>query len=203
MGSRLHGVNSRDPFRNQFMRKRPVITLTVLAITAFTTGMQGMDSRVLSMLERTPNALANHEYWRLITPLFVHADGWRQIVFDFFAMAILGFMVEQIFGGKFWLSTYFVCGLVGELAGYAWQPLGAGSSVGSAGLLGAIATWLLIENRRVPAMFGAVVILGGAIVLSWLRDIHGPPVLAGASVALIALRCFPGIRGNIHASEQL
>lgn len=185
------------------MSHRPVTTITVLGITAISTGMQQVDARVLRLLERTPEALASHEYWRLITPLFVHSDGWRQIAFDFLAIAVLGYIVERIYSNKFWLIAYFFCGMVGEVVGYAWQPLGAGSSVGSAGLLGAVATWLLIENRRVPAMFGAAIILAGAVVLTWLRDIHGPPILVGAIIALAALRYLPDFRRNIHAPAQL
>jgi membrane associated rhomboid family serine protease len=164
--------------------------------------MQGIDPQILPLLERTPDALTKHQYWRLITPLFVHSDGWRQIVFNFLAIAILGFIVERRFGRKLWLLVYFVSGLVGEIAGYAWQPLGAGASVAGAGLLGAVATWLFIKNRGLPGRFGSSVILVGAIVLTGLRDIHGPPILTGALIALAALT-YSSAGKNIHSPGQL
>ena len=62
-------------------------------------------------LERTPDALHNHQYWRLITPLFVHSGGWRQIAFNFPAIAITGCFAERIFDPHPWLIIYFLAGL--------------------------------------------------------------------------------------------
>jgi rhomboid protease GluP len=87
---------------------------------------------VLDSLERTPYALARHEWWRLITPLFVHSGGWRQMVFNFPAIFVLGSIVERIFTRREWLVLYFTAGVVGEIVGYAWQPHGAGASVAGA-----------------------------------------------------------------------
>jgi hypothetical protein len=41
-------------------------------------------------LQRTPSALARHQWWRLITPLLVQPDGWRAIVFVFTSILIVG-----------------------------------------------------------------------------------------------------------------
>src|SRR6266498_2052436 len=119
---------------------RPVATASVLLLTAVITGLQFRFPEVLSALRRTPWALSSGEWWRLITPLFVHPDGWSQITFDFIGIAIVGTVVERIFGARRWLILYFSAGLVGEVAGFAWEPFGAGSSVGGAGLLGAFAS---------------------------------------------------------------
>ncbi|HXZ81244.1 MAG TPA: hypothetical protein VEG30_15050 [Terriglobales bacterium] len=56
-----------------------------------------------------------------------------------------------------------------------------------AGLLGALAAWLLLVNRRKPAIFGAAFVLIGAIVLTIARDLHGPPILLGAAIASVAI----------------
>src|SRR5262245_49690947 len=112
--------------------KRPIATITVLAITGFLTTLQVVDPGLLPLLERTPDALVRHEWWRVVTPMFVHSGGWRQILFNFSAILIVGIVVEQVFGSRLWLLLYFGCGLVGEIAGYAWQPQGAGASVAGA-----------------------------------------------------------------------
>jgi rhomboid protease GluP len=165
------------------MNKPPLATLIVLAITGLTTSLQLVSPRILALLERVPGALARHQWWRLVTPLFVHADGFRQIAFNFTAILIVGVIVERIFGSRLWLLIYFVSGIVGEIAGLAWQPQGAGASVAGAGLLGALAAWLLLINKRPQAIFGAAVILLGAIALTATRDLHGPPILTGACSA--------------------
>ena len=163
--------------------KIPVATISVLVGTAIVTGLQFGFPQVLENLERTPSALREHQWWRLVTPLLVHSDGWRQIAFNFPVILIVGVIIERILGSYRWLVLYFASGLLGEIFGYAWQPFGAGASVGGAGLLGGLAAWLLLKPV-VQARLGAIVILAGAIILTFLRDIHGPPLLAGAGLTL-------------------
>jgi len=120
----------------------------------------------------------------LITPLFVHPEGWRQIAFNFTAIVL----VERQFGTWRWIVLYFVSGVTGEIAGYAWQPMGAGASVAGAGLLGAFAVWLILENRAPQAMTGAVFVLVGAAILTLVRDLHGPPIMIGACMGWAMLK---------------
>jgi membrane associated rhomboid family serine protease len=166
----------------------PQVTIAVLSLTAVITAAQFVQPAVLSGMERTPEALDRHQYWRLITPLFVHSGGWKQIAFNFPAIAITGYFAERIFGERLWLVLYFLPGILGEIAGYAWQPSGAGASVAGAGLLGALALWVLINVTVAQAKFGSMVVLLGAIALTGNRDIHGPPLIGGACIAWVAKR---------------
>jgi rhomboid protease GluP len=95
--------------------KPPLTTIIVLAITGLTTSLRLASPRILALLERVPDALARHQWWPLVTPLFVHADGLRQIAFNFTAILIVGVIVERIFGSRLWLLIYFVSGIVGEI----------------------------------------------------------------------------------------
>lgn len=139
------------------------------------------------MLRRTPGTLSQHEWWRFITPILVHDGGWRQIAFNFPATLAAGAIVERFYSRSAWLAMYFSGAVAGELAGCAWQPYGAGNSVAGAGLLGGIAVWLL-SLKSMQARAGACVLLGGAVALTVLRDLHGPPILAGACVGAVLLR---------------
>lgn len=159
----------------------PVTTITVFAITAAATTLQYFFP-LMAVFERRPGAVTAHEYWRLITPIFFHPEGWRQIVFDLTALAIIGTIVERIFGGRRWLLLYFAAGVTGEITGFAWKPLGAGSSVAICGLLGALAAWLLRNPRPMQSRFGGIVILVGAVILTARRDLHGPPLLVGIAL---------------------
>lgn len=163
--------------------KRPIATVSVLTVTGIVTILQYVFPPLLPLLERTPSALAQHQWWRLVTPLFAHSEGLRQIAFNFPAILIVGIFVERRFGHLRWTLIYFTCGLVGEVAAYAWQPWGAGASVAGAGLLGSLALWLLNDGKVIQAQVGGGVILIGAVVLVYFRDIHGPPILAGALIA--------------------
>jgi rhomboid protease GluP len=134
-----------------------------------------------------PGGVAAVQWWRLITPLFVHSGGWRQIGFNFSAIAVVGTLVERLFGPRQWLLLYFAGGIVGELAGGRWEPTGAGASVAGCGLLGALAVWLIARNATVRGRFGGAFILIGAAALTFYRDLHGPPILAGAILAVVML----------------
>lgn len=147
-----------------------------------------MEPALLPALERTPDALHHRQYWRLLTPLFVHSDGWRQIAFNFPAIAVIGYFAERVFGTRLWLIIYFGSGFAAELVGYRWQPTGAGASIAGAGLLGALAVFVLLRARASQAKFGAVLILLGAIALTGRRNIHGPPILVGGCIALVAIK---------------
>ena len=171
-------------------RPPPVATIIVLSITALLTAWhQVFDPRVLEALRRNPEALSAGQWWRVLSPIFVQAEGWPQIAFNFTSIPIVGVIVERIFGSRRWLLLYFLPGLVGEAAGYAWKPYGAGSSVGGAGLLGALCAALLMKRGLpVQARLGAAGVLAGAVVLTALRDLHGPPILAGACLGAFILQ---------------
>ena len=166
----------------------PWATIVVLGITGLLTAAQFVYPGLLSALQRRPGALAQHQYWRLFTPLFVHSDGWRQIAFNFPAIALGGYFTERIYGSRLWLVLYFVSGVAAELIAYAWQPTGAGASIAGAGLLGALAVAGLLRSPAFQVKAGALLTLLGAGVLTAKRDVHGPPILIGACIAFIATR---------------
>lgn len=181
-------MTEHTPELNKPRGHLPVATIAIITVTALLTSLQFVFPALLPALKRTPAAVTGHEFWRLVTPLFVHADGWRQIAFNFSAIAVVGVLTERIFGSTRWLILYFVPGIAAEMIALYWQPYGAGASIASAGLLGALATWLLFVNRRAQAWIGASFILIGAIVLTLFRDIHGPPILLGGAIAAIMLK---------------
>jgi rhomboid protease GluP len=168
--------------------KQYVATISVLAVTGALTALQFAFPELVSLLERTPIGIRQNQWWRLITPLFVHPEGWQQIAFNFPSILVLGVLVERLFGSWRWLVLYFVSGFIGELAGYAWKPVGAGASVAGAGLLGALAVWLIRENRSAQAATGGVIIVVGGAILATMRDIHGLPILAGACLGWAMLK---------------
>ena len=171
----------------QPQQRPPYATLAVFLLTAACTALQFTRYSLVLALERTPAALASHQWWRLITPLFANPEGWRQIAVNFTGLAILGTIAERRFGPARWLILYFASGLIGTIAGYAWKPLGAGSSVAVAGLLGALAA-ILARGAAPQGRVGTAMILGGALVLCYFRDMHGPPILFGFALAALLLR---------------
>lgn len=169
----------------------PVVTSIVFVVTMTVTALQFVFPAVLTELRRSPEMYSSGEWWRFITPLFVHTEGWPQIVFNGLCLAILGPMVEYRYGPYRWLALYFLAGFVGELAGFAWKPTGAGASVAFCGLLGGLAIWRLVLDRTQRGRLVGGGILAFAVSLTAIHDLHGPPILAGMFVALLMVT-FPG-----------
>ena len=168
-------------------RQWPFVTVAILLSTGIFTALQFPFPGVLEALRRNPQALSSGEWWRIISPLLVHSDGWPQIIFNFVAIALFGILAERIFGHWRWLLLYLVGGITGEIAGYAWQPFGAGASVGLFGLIGGLLAWQLISLATRRARIAATVGLVCAVALLIMRDIHGAATLAGACLAALML----------------
>ncbi|WP_251094251.1 rhomboid family intramembrane serine protease [Streptomyces sp. Caat 7-52] len=167
----------------------PPATASVLLVTGAVTAAQFPFPDVLEALRRDPDALASGEWWRTLSPLLVQSPGWQALV-TVPAVAALGVPVERIFGARGMLALYLVPAAAGEVAGYLWQPHGAGNSIAVLGLAGGLVSWLFLEaqDRGWPRpllnrvrIWGAAV-LAGAVVDTAFRDIHGLPTLAGAAL---------------------
>jgi rhomboid protease GluP len=163
--------------------KLPKLTSSVLLLTGLLTVLQFVFPGLLPALQRTPSTLSSHEWWRLITPIFINRGNWKEITFNLVSLAVVGTIAERLWGRRRWLMFYLLGGFVGECAGLAWKPDGAGSSVAACGLLGALSAWMLFRIKTWPARFGAMFIISGALMLTAIRDLHGPPLLAGACFA--------------------
>jgi membrane associated rhomboid family serine protease len=214
----------------------PIATVVVLGITASATSMQMIYPEVLAALRRNPEALAAGEWWRMVTPLFVHSDGWVQIIVNLVGIAVVGSLVERLFGTWRWLALYLITGVIAETISYVWEPYGAGASIALCGLIGGLLVWIFEYGQPVrtfaslfivyliaglvgyaidgftldiilAVLFGGVfgVLLrrpgpdrsiaralasvgaAGAIMLTVLRDNHGPALLVGAALAALML----------------
>jgi rhomboid protease GluP len=111
--------------------------------TFFTSGTIA-DSYILFDFGMKVNALiAQGEVWRLFTAMFLHL-GVMHLLFNLYALYILGPMVEGYFGRWRFLAVYFLGGLFGSLASYAFSPNpSAGASGAVFALVGANIVYFL------------------------------------------------------------
>ncbi len=96
-----------------------------------------------------------HEYWRLLTALFLHY-GLLHILFNLYALYLLGPELEQLIGSFKFVASYLISGL-GSSAGvvllHAWKWTEADQLVGASGcVMGIIgvSAGLLLRHRRTP-----------------------------------------------------
>jgi membrane associated rhomboid family serine protease len=185
----------RSPGSGRFgLRRFPLLTLVVFGIASITNALQFVLPDLLPALQRTPAGL-HGQWWRSATTLLVQDGGAVGVLFTLAFLLVLGALAEQILGRPAWLVCYLGAAAVGELAGYGWQPYGAGKSVAVCGLAGALIVAALRADDRLPvAAVPAVLYWCGAILagLSPVGLVAG--VLAGVAAQLTLGRGRPVAR---------
>jgi membrane associated rhomboid family serine protease len=81
--------------------------------------------------------IASGEYWRFITPMFVHI-GIIHLFFNSLGIYYVAYQIELILGARWFVILYLLAGIVGNLASCLFSlTLSAGASGALFGLLGA------------------------------------------------------------------
>jgi len=94
-----------------------------------------------------PAVAIGHQYWRLITAMFLHA-GIIHIALNMYALYLFGYLIEEAFGKLRFIAIYLACGFLASVASFAFGPVlevGVGASGAIFGLLGA---WVAYNFRR-------------------------------------------------------
>lgn len=81
---------------------------------------------------------------------------------------VLGVAAEQVLTRRRLLLQYFGAGILSQLIGTLWQPVGGGNSVAVCGLAGALAVALWHGDERLPRFAEAATLLWCAAVLGTL-----------------------------------
>ncbi|MGB9737178.1 MAG: rhomboid family intramembrane serine protease [Chloroflexus aggregans] len=97
--------------------------------------------------------IATGEVWRLLTATVLHAN-LIHIFFNGYALSVLGPETERFYGHVRFLVLYFLSGVGGSIASYAFSPAPAvGASGAIFGLIGGLGMFYYL-NRQVLGQFG-------------------------------------------------
>ncbi|RPA63632.1 rhomboid family intramembrane serine protease [Aerococcus agrisoli] len=129
--------------------KKPYVTYVLIAIqVVLFLAMQvmgGSESALTLILfgAKFNPLIAAGEYWRLITPIFLHI-GWMHLLINTITLYYLGSMVEEIIGRWKYLAIYLASGIMGNLFSYQFSDnVSAGASTA---LFGLFAVFLALRN---------------------------------------------------------
>jgi membrane associated rhomboid family serine protease len=166
----------------------PQATLLLVLAVAVPTTLQFFFPAILPTLQRDYARILRGEWWRLATPLFVQDGGVAGAISNLIGLLLVGGVAEQLWDRKWVLGIFFIGGLVGEIVAFAWQPIGAGNSVGNFSLAASVAVACLTHQPSRSVRVAALLTLAADVALVLLKDIHGAAALAGAILALALSR---------------
>jgi len=110
--------------------------------------------------------IANGEYWRLLTAMFLHV-GTTHLAVNSIGLLILGMQVERLFGHYRFAAMYILAGLSGSVASFAFNSIGvaAGASGAIFGVFGALVAFFVVR-RNIMGEMGRQTLTGLLVLLA-------------------------------------
>jgi membrane associated rhomboid family serine protease len=168
----------------------PVATIALCCLVAIPSLLQLRYPRLLTSLQRDRELILQHgEWWRVLTALVVQDGGAAGLIGNLLVLALVGVVAERIWGSWRVLALFFATGILSEFVALAWQPIGAGNSIGNFGLAAGVLLCCLLRATAIPPRVLAGVGIAGGLALLVMRDIHGAALTIGLclSAGLLAI----------------
>jgi len=145
-----------------------------------------------------PSVALDGEYWRLLTPMFLHAN-LIHLLFNMWALYVVGSYLEMLAGRVKYLLLYFLSGIAGNVLVYVIGPresLVIGASTAIFGLFGALFVYSFNNRHTAAGMMlrstGFLIVINLLLTfslpgISWQGHVGG---LLGGMAVMEALSVF-------------
>ena len=182
----LEEVSQEEKLRKEgisfrMIQGKPYVTWALIGFTtviyltqAITKWQYGVDIPMAYGAKISPYITYYHQYWRLITPVFLHAS-ITHILFNMYALVTIGPSLENYYGHWDFLRFYLICGFTGNVLSHVVAPrtVSVGASTALFGLVGAQAMFLY-KNRRILRNYRmALRNIGFVLVINLLLGLSG------------------------------
>lgn len=151
-------LQKNEEYKIEFKVKTPIITYSLIAINAIVwivlnlyamKSGQNINELLITYGAKENVLIMNGEYWRFISPIFLHAN-ITHLLLNCYSLYAVGVIVEKIYGRTKFAVIYFIAGIFGSIASFMFSPnSGVGASGAIFGLLGA----MLYIGVEKPALF--------------------------------------------------
>ena len=196
----LHAVwTRRTPYTYFFFG----LNIFIFILMAFAGGSTN-DLVLTSFGVKLNSEIANGQWWRFVTPIFIHI-GLLHLIFNSYALWVVGPQVEKLYGSARFVVMYVLTGIAGVAASYFYHPLtqSAGASGAIFGLFGVLLVFGIRHRNEIPPFFKRAVGTGvlPVIVLNLVigfsiaaidNSAHIGGLLAGAALAAVISFQKPG-----------
>jgi rhomboid protease GluP len=159
--------------------------------------------------------ILRHEYWRLITSVFIHG-GLLHLAVNMWSLLVIGPLVERLYGNLVFTFLYLAAGVGGEIASIAASPVrvSVGASGAILGVLGALLAFLITHRRSIPTSVlkplrsNAVAIIVfmailGTVVSKIDQAAHYGGLATGFLGGLLLARPWPAVSGRLVIVRQI
>src|SRR5690625_1697001 len=117
------------------------------------------------------------EYWRLFTPIFLHAD-FTHALFNSFSLVLFGPALDQMLGRYKFVIADLVAGIIGNVGTYLVNPLSYIPHIGASGavygLFGILIFMVLYRRHLIDA--GSTAIIVTAVVIGLVMTFVRPGI---------------------------
>ncbi len=115
------------------------------------------------------------------------AAGTAGLFGNLLILALVGLVAERIWGRWRVLALFFATGILSEVVALAWQPIGAGNSIGNFGLASGVLLCCLLCATAIPPRALAALGIASGLGLLVMRDIHGAALTIGLCLSAVLM----------------
>ncbi|OZU89966.1 rhomboid family intramembrane serine protease [Virgibacillus indicus] len=177
--------NKQKEMEDIFGFAKPFLIYILLAINVLifilleTNGGSGSIETLIEFgAKYNPAIIEEGEWWRIVSSMFLHI-GFLHLFMNMLAVYYLGALAERIYGSWRFLIIYFLAGIGGGLASFAFSPhVSAGASGALFGLFGALLFFGLIYKKIFFQTMGKNILL--LIVINIVIGFTIPQIDMGA-----------------------
>jgi len=200
----LHAIWTR---RTSMTKAFLAINIIVFILMAFAGGSTNQTT-LMAFGVKSNAEIAQGQWWRFITPIFIHI-GLLHLLFNSYALWIVGPQVEKLYGSASFVVLYVLTGIAGVAGSYFYHPysISAGASGAIFGLFGVLLVFGLRYRNAIPPHFKRAVGTGvlPVIVINLIigftipaidNSAHVSGLLAGAILAFLIPFHKPGTELN-------
>ncbi len=114
-----------------------------------------------------PAGVANGEWYRLITSAFLHSTSPLHILFNMWALVVVGPSLEQALGRLRFIAVYLMSALGGSVLFYLIGPPTEAALGASGAIFGLFGAWFVVARRLRLDARGIVVLIAINLVISF------------------------------------